>query len=841
MESIGSQVRYLLRRFGRTPLFTIVALTTLAVGIGANSAIFSVVNGVLLKPLPFKDPERLVGVWHKAPGVGFDELNQGPAFHFTYRDENRVFEDVAMWNNASASVTGLAEPERVEALRVTDSLLPILRVQPMLGRAFSAADDSPGSPQTVILSYAYWQRKFGGDRRVVGRKLIVDGRPRDLIGVLPQSFRFLRSQPALLFPFQFNRNEVFVGNFSYRGIARLKPGITLEQANADVARMLPLVLKKFPLPQGFTLKMFEEARLGPNIRPLKQDAVGDVGKVLWVLLGTVGMVLLIACANVANLFLVRAEGRHRELAIRMAIGAGRAQIARELLFESVTLGIMGGALGLFLAYVGIRLLIAIGPQSIPRLEEISIDPVVLLFTVVISLLAGLLFGLFPIFKYAKPDLSSALKKGGRSFSEGKERHRARNGLVVSQIALALVLLISSGLMIRSFQALRHVHPGFIRPEEVLTLRISIPKAEISDDEQAIRTHEQIMHRIEQIPGVVSVGLSTSITMDGWDSNDAIFVEDFPAPEGRIPPIRRFKWVSQNYFATMENPIVAGRDITWTDIYNKAPVAMITENLAREYWKNPAKAMGRRIRENPKNPWREIVGVVGNEHDDGVNAKATPTVYWPMLVEHFYGDELIAQRNMAYAIRSRRVGNTTFFKEIQQAVWSASPNLPLANVRLLTEILDDSMARTSFTLIMLSIAAGVALLLGLVGIYGVISYSVSQRTKEIGIRIALGAQQGTVRGMFVRHGLLLTCVGITLGLGTSLGLTRLMSALLFGVSPLDPVTYGGVSVVLGAVALLATYLPARRASCVDPAAGTTRLAGRKERRGLSTRAPKVRPT
>jgi len=815
MQSVGSKMRYVARRLMHAPLFTVVAVTTLAVGIGANSAIFSVVNGVLLKPLPFKDPERLVGVWHKAPGLGFELLNQGPAFHLTYREENRVFEDIGMWRNTSVSVTGLAEPERVQALVVTDGILPVLRVQPMLGRPFNAFDDSPGSPETVILSHSYWQRKFGGDSGVIGRKLIVDGRPRDVIGVMPQGFRFLNSHPALFLPYRLNRNELFVGNFAHQGIARLKPGVTLEQANADVARMLPLVLKKFPVPPGFTLKMAEEARLGPNLRPLKQDAVGDVGKVLWVLLGTVGMVLLIACANVANLFLVRAEGRQRELAIRTAIGASWGRIAQELLFESVALGILGGAMGLFLADAGIRLLRTVGPETIPRIGEISIDPAVLIFTVGISLLAGLLFGLIPVVKYAKPDLSSALKEGGRAFSEGKEQHRARNVLVVSQIALALVLLISSGLMIRTFQAMRKVQPGFLRPEEVLTLRVSIPKAEIADDELAIRTHEQVMHRIEQIPGVMSVGLSNSITMDGWDDNDPVFVEDFPAPEGQIPAMRRFKWIGPNYFATMGNPLLAGRDISWADIYNKAPVVVITENLAREYWKDPAKAIGRRIRTTPKNPWREIVGVVGNEHDDGVNRKATFGVYWPMLMANFWDNKLWAQRTMAYAIRSKRAGTSTFLKEIQQAVWSASPNLPLANVRLLTEILDESMARTSFTLIMLGIAAGIALLLGLVGIYGVISYSVSQRTREIGIRIALGAQQGEVRRMFVRHGLLLTCIGVALGLGAAVGLTRLMSALLFGVSALDPVTYGAVSVVLGTVALLASYLPARRASSVDP--------------------------
>jgi predicted permease len=815
MQSFGNKLRLVMRRLGHTPTFTLVAVLTLAVGIGANCAIFSVVNGVLLKPLPFKDPERLVGVWHKAPGLGFSEVNQGPAFHLTYREENRVFEDIGMWRNESITVTGVAEPEQVDALMVTDGILPILRVQPMLGRTFTTADDSPGTPETVILTYQYWKRKFGGDRNVIGRGLVIEGRPHEVIGVLPQSFRFLRSHPSLILAYRLDRSAVFVGNFSHQAIARLRPGVTLEQANADVARMIPLTLQKFPLPPGFSMKMVEEARLGPNLRPLKQDAVGDVGKILWVLMGTVGLVLLIACANVANLFLVRAEGRQRELAIRTAMGASWGQIAQELLFESLSLGIVSGVFGLFLAYAGVRLLVAKGPESIPRLDEITIDPTVLLFTLGISLLAGVLFGLIPVLKYARPDLTAALKEGGRSSSDGREHHRARNVLVVSQISLALVLLVSSGLMIRTFQALRKVQPGFVHPEDVLTLRVSIPQAEISDEEKVVRTHEQILRRMEQIPGVDSVGLSTSITMDGNDSNDPIFVEKFPAPEGQIPPLRRFKWISPNYFATMGNPILIGRDLTWADIYNKAPVAIITENLAKEYWKDPTKAVGGRIRETPKNPWREIVGVVGNEYDDGVNRKATPEVYWPMLMENFWGDKLVAQRNMAYAIRSKRVNSPTFFKEIQQTVWSASPNLPLANVRTVREILEESMTQTSFTLVMLGIAAGVALLLGVVGIYGVIAYAVSQRTREIGIRMALGARQEQVRTMFVRHGLWLISLGIAAGLGAAVGLTRLMTALLFGVSTVDPATYAGVSVVLGIVALLATYIPARRASSVDP--------------------------
>jgi len=812
--SLGKQLRYVWRKLARSPLFTIVAVVTLGTGIGANTAIFSIVNGVLLKPLPFEDPESLVGVWHKVPGLGYDVVNQSPATYFSYREENRSFEDVGLWDNTSVSVTGLAEPERVAALLVTDGLFPLLRVQPVLGRTLTAEDDSPGSPETVILSHAYWQRRFGGDPGAIGRKLIVEGRPREILGVMPSGLRFLRFEPDLFLPFRFDRSQVKMNDFSYQGLARLKPGVTLEQANADVARMIPLAAHKFP--RGLTLKQMEEARFGPNVRPLKLDAVGDIGKVLWVLLGTVGMVLLIAGANVANLFLVRAEGRQQELAVRLAMGADRSRIARELLLESVTLGLIGGAAGLLLAFVGIRLLVAMGPESLPRLEEIAIDPAVLFFTLVVSLLVGLFFGLVPALKYTRPQLVSALKEGGRRSSDGKERHRARSILVVSQVALALVLLIGSGLMIRSFQALRRVQPGFLRPEEVLTLRIGIPSAEIPDVEQTVRAHEQILRRIEQIPGVVSVGLSHSITMDGHDSNDAVFVEEFPTREGQIPPIRRFKWISERYFETMGNPILAGRAITWTDIYRHAPVAVVTENIAREYWKEPEAALGKRIKQSLESPWREIVGVVGNEHDDGVDQKAVPTVYWPMLVEDFWGQKLFAQRRMAYAIRTQRLGTPTFLQEVRQAVWSVNPNLPLADVRTLEEILAQSLARTSFTLVILGIAAGVALLLGAVGIYGVISYSVSQRTREIGIRMALGARRGEVSGLFLRHGLLLAGIGVALGLGAAAGLTRLMSALLYGVSPLDPLTYGAVAVGLAGVALLASYVPARRAMSVDPA-------------------------
>ncbi|PWU10610.1 MAG: multidrug ABC transporter substrate-binding protein, partial [Terriglobia bacterium] len=432
MASFLKQLSHIVRRLMRSPGFAAITLITLAIGIGANTAIFSVINAVLLRPLPYLEPGRLVGVWHTAPGVNLKEANASPGCYFIYREANRTFQDIGLWNDDSVNVVGLAEPEQVRALGVTDGILSILGVRPVMGRAFSRKDDLPGNPETVILSYDYWQRKFGGNTSALGRRIMIDGKAREVIGVLPRGFRFLDRNPAMLLPFQFDRNKTLLGNFSYQAVARLKPGVTLEQANADVARMIPLMLSAFPPPPGITLKMFEDAHLGPNVRPFHKDLVGDLGNTLWVLMATIGMVLLIACANVANLLLVRAEGRQQELAIRAALGAGWGQIARELLLESATLGVMGGALGLGIAYAALRVLVAIAPANLPRIDEISIDAPALLFTLTVSLLAGLLFGLVPVFKYARAHLAGALRAGGRSLSHSRERHRARNVLVVAQ-------------------------------------------------------------------------------------------------------------------------------------------------------------------------------------------------------------------------------------------------------------------------------------------------------------------------------------------------------------------------------------------------------------------------
>jgi predicted permease len=800
IEDSWRDLRHAARVLRRSPGFTVAAVLTLALGIGATAAIFSVVYGVLLKPLPFHEPERLVGLYHRGPGLNLPVMNQGPATYFTYLDNQRSFEGIGAWDRQEVSITGRGEPERVEALAVTESTLPLLGVHPILGRLFSKEDDRPGSPVRVVLTYGYWQRRFGGAQDVLGRLLEIDGAPADVVGVLPASFRFLRNDPAVLLPLQPDRADANGVSFGFQGLARLKPGVTLSAANADVARMIPL-LEHVP--------GYKALRLEPNVRPLAQDVIGNVGRFLWILLGAVGMVLLIACSNVANLFLVRAEGRQQELAIRAALGGSRSRIARQLLAESLMLGLAGGAAGLLFARAAIDLLRRLAPATLPRVDEIGIDPVVLLFTVVVSLSTGLLFGLIPVLKFGTVN-AMALKEGGRAASDGPMRQRTRDALVVAEVAMALVLLIVSGLMIRTFAAMQQVKPGFVRAEEVQTFRIQVPEALIEDQVQMARAHDQIAQRLRQAPGVVSVGLSSHITMDGEDNTNPLRVEHVDVPEGRMPPLRRFKSLAPGYFETMGNPLVAGRDITWTDIYQLRPVVIVSETLAREYWGNPSNALGKRVR-GSRPTWYEIVGVAGNERDDGLNRPATAIVYWPLL------NEVYTRRTMAYAVRSTRVGSPGFLREIQQAVWSVHPHLPLANVLTLDEIQADSMAQTSFAMVMLAIAASVALLLGLVGIYGVIAYIATQRTREIGIRIALGAQTGDVRRLFLRHGLLLTGAGIAAGIGVSLALTRVMSALLFGVSPTDPATYTAVSVGLAGVALLAAWLPARRASRVDPVA------------------------
>jgi predicted permease len=809
-------VKHSLRRLFKSPAFALAAIITVGAAIGANTLIFSVVNGVILKPLPYPQPERLVGAWLTAPGVMQGPLQQSAGTYFMLRDSAESFEDIGLWQSGTATITGRGEPEQVDTLWVTDATLPLLRVTPALGRLFTKDDDAPNGPSVVMISHRYWQRAFGASASAIGQTLMFNGAAREVVGVLPEDFRFLRADPQIIHPQKINRATVHAAGFNYQGIARLKPGVSIEQANADVERLLPTLTDRFPLPPGFSKKMFDDARFGSLVRPLAVDVVGDIGNMLWILLGTVGLVLLVACANVANLFLVRAEARQQELAIRLALGAEARRVAWQLMSESLLVAMLGGVLGVALAYGGIQLLLYLQPTQLPRLDEITLDPIVLLFTLGISLVAGLMFGAIPVLKYARPHMASALKDASRGSSEGRERHRARNTLVVAQVALAAILLVASGLMVRSFIAIRDVPPGFQNPESILTLRISIPSALVADSAQTARTHEQIVRKLEAIGGVESVGVTSEVTMGGNNNNDPVWFEDFPDLDTGIPPLRRHKYIGAGYFTTMGNPVIAGRGLTWNDVHTWSKVVVISENLAREYWGEPHKALGRRVRRSTKSPWYEIVGVVGNERQDGATKPAPTIMYWAMLT----GDDadprgIFVQRSLAYVIRSSRLQSPGFLGEVQSAVWSVNSNLPLARVRTMQQVYDESMAQTQFVLVILGIAASVTLLLGLVGIYGVIAYIVAQRRREVGIRMALGAQSESVQRIFVTRGLSLTAIGLVVGLIGAAALMRLLSSMLFGVKPFDPLTYLAVIAGLGGVALLATWLPARQATRIDP--------------------------
>ncbi len=820
LESIGTDLKLVFRRLGKSPGFTVTVLLTLAIGIGANAAVFSVLDSVLFRPLPYPKPNQLVAVRLIAPGAaGLADFSSGlrlsPSMYFTFSEQNRTFQSFGVWFMATANVTGLGQPHEVHTASITDGVLQTLSVPPLLGRWLLPADQNPHGAKAIMLSYGYWQRRFGGDRSVIGRSIQIDSQLREIVGVMPQGFRLVNADFDVMAPLAFDRNNQKLAGFGFQGIARLKPGIAIAQADADITRMLPIWLDSWSNGPGIDSHRFFEAwRITPVLRPLKQEVVGNVGNVLWLVMGTIGVVMLIACTNVANLLLVRADARRQELAIRSALGAGRGRIAWELLLESLSLGLIGGVVGVGIAYEGLRLLVAIGPTDLPRLGEISLDAQSLGFTLALSLLSGLLFGSIPTLRYAGARMPPALRGAGRTASISRERQHSRDLLVVAQVAMALVLLVSAMLMIRTLQALRTVEPGFTQPEHLQTMRISIRASLVADPQMVTRIQNNIADRLAAIPGVTSVGFASAMPMEGIEANwDSIFIEGQSMSE--VTPLRLFKYVAPGFFRTAGTRLVAGREFTWTELYGLRPVAIISENLARELWGSPSAALGKRL-DSYGTAWHEVVGIVQDVHENGVQEKAPAIVYWPSMTEGIYGPHSFdAERSVTFVIRSDRAGTQGFLGEIQQAVWSVNSSLPLASMRTMQEIYSQSLARTSFTLVMLGIAGAMALVLGIIGIYGVISYAVSQRTREIGIRLALGAEKSRLRWMFVRSALVLTGIGMVIGLTAAAGLMRLMSSLLFGVSPMDPLTYVSVLIILAASAVLASYLPARRAAAVDP--------------------------
>ena len=817
LESVLADLKLALRRLRRSPRFAVTILLTLAIGIGANTAVFSVVDSVLLKPLPYPDSNRLVSLWLLAPGAGMADFAEGlqlsPSMYLTFSDHNRSFESMGIWSPRTANVTGLAQPEEVHTIVVSDGVLQALGAPPAIGRWFSQADQDPRGAKTIILSYGYWQRRFGGDRGVIGRSIQVDSQAREIVAVMPRGFRMVDRDFDVFVPLAPDRTNQGFAPFGFYGIARLKPGITIDQANADITRLLPVWMDSW----ATNGRYFETWRITPNSRSLKKQVIGQVGSVLWVVMATVGLVMLLASVNVANLLLVRADSRQQELSIRAALGAGRARIARELLTESMLLGVLGGMFSIGVAYGGLRLLKALGPGELPRLSEVSLDGRSVLFTLLLSVFSALLFGSIPAIKYAYAKASDALSRSSRTASSSRTRNRSRSVLVVAQVAMALVLLVSAVLMIRTFMALRNVKPGFTDAPHVQTMRTAIPPSLVANEQMVTRVQNDIVDRVAAIPDVAAVGFAAAVPLDGNDANWNQLLIEGKDYGGAKPQMRLFDYVSPGYFNAMGIHMVAGRDFNWADNYNLRHTVIVSESFAREAWGSAANAIGKHAHEVASHPWDEVIGVVEDVHQHGVDEKAPIIIYWPVLIYIPYIDKptIGAERNVTFAIRSRRAGSEAFLNQVRQSVSSVNPNLPVAGVRTMQEVYRQSLARQSFTLVMLGIAGSMALALGVIGIYGVISYAISQRTREIGIRMALGAKKSELVWMFVRSALVLTGVGTAIGLGAAAVLMRLMRTLLFGIGPLDPITFTAVPLILAAAAALASYLPARRTTAIDP--------------------------
>jgi predicted permease len=813
IENLARDVRFGWRALVRAPGFTAVAVLTLAIGIGATTAMFSIVNGVLLRPLPYPEQERLIEIVHELPALGIDQYYASPAIYFGYRDYNRTLEAIGHWDwdSSPVTVTGAGEPESVPSLEVTHEVLSILGARPMLGRGFSEADDRPGSTATAIISYGYWQRRFGGVDPL-GQTLTVEGVPRQIIGVLPQSFRFFDYAADLYYPLQHVRADARFPGSDGRAIARLRNGVTLEDANADVARMIPLLWQEFnpnPPAQRFDLR--------PRLRHLKDTVVGDLGETLWILMGTIALLLLIACANVANLVLVRTHSRRTELVLRSALGAGWSAVARVVFAESALLGLVGGVAGVAVAYFTLPLLLSLGADDLPQIMAITIDRTVVLVALGLSLIATVLFSAIPVVQLAvRGARDGTALRGGRSIGDGREGQRTRHLLVIAQVAVALILLVGSGLMIRTFQELRRVDPGFGTPDAVQTFQITIPQtgplggdAGAANRARLLQTQRAIVERLAAVPGVESAGLvsfNDGLPLDGDGRQFSVvpYIDGRPVADG-LARTWEAQSVSPGFFETMQTTIVAGRSVDWTDVVDQRPVLLVSENLARREFGSAGAALGRRIGPGPNDPGAEVIGVVKDVHHQGIDRPAPQTFIFPAR----------ATPTASFVVRSARAGSPELLRDLHRAVWSVSGDLSLARAQTLGDMYRRAMARASMTLSLLGITGALALALGLIGIYGVVSYAVSQRRREIGVRMALGAARGEVLGLFVRRALVLVGIGVAIGLGAAAVLTQLMASQLFGVSPLDPPTHAAVALSLVTAAALASYISARRGTGGSP--------------------------
>ncbi|HWT46282.1 MAG TPA: ADOP family duplicated permease [Vicinamibacterales bacterium] len=820
-DGIARDVRQGLRALRRSPTFALVTIVTLALGIAAATTVFAVIDGVLLAPLPYPDAARVVAVWNAAPGAPgladvSGDLRLSDSMYFTYAEQNRVFDAFGVWGKETATITGRGEPEEVRVTVVSDGVLQALGVAPFAGRLLNAADQRPGTQQAAILSYGYWQRRFGGDPRAVGSLLTVDAAPRLIVGVMPPRFTLADAHPDLILPVRFDRSRAQLPGFGWQGLARLKPGVTIRQADADLARMLPVWMTSWPAPAGVDPHVYEAWRITPAIRPLKTDIVGSVDSALRVLMATAGIVLLIACANVATLVLVRRDERQHELSVRVALGAGRARIVRALAVEMLLLAATAAALGAVASAGAVRVLAAFAPSELPRAGEIALGVRELAFAAGAAVLAALAISVTPALR-AMPSLTDVAAGAARTTTDSRIRQRGRNLLIVAQLAMALVLLGSSGLMFRTFRALHQIRPGFTDPAHQLTLRIAIPDVLVPDDGRVAVLEHDIVDRIKAVAGVESVGFATTIPMAGtlpdWD---VVVPEGSRLSQSDMPPLRLFKMISPGYFRALGTALIAGRDLSWGDLNAGSRVVLVSENLARELWGSAQAAIGRRIQTLPGAPWHVVVGVVEDVRENGAGKPAPAIVYWPAYEENPYrANRSSVARNLTMVVRTPRAGTASLLGDVERAVWSVRADLAIAGVQTMDDIYVRSMAQTSFTMTTLCAASAMALLLALVGVYGVVSYSVSRRMRELGIRVALGGQPRSLVLAFVRWGLLLAAFAIPAGLVAAVLLNRLISSLLFGVKPLDPLTYGSVVVVLLAAAAAASYLPARKILSLNP--------------------------
>ena len=796
---LAQDLHYGLRMLVKNPSFTIVAVLALALGIGANSAIFSVVNTVLLRPLPYKNPGRLVMLWEEATHLGFPKNTPSPANFIDWRAQNTVFEAMAAMVERSFNLTGVGEPERFDGRRVSANLFDLLGVQPQLGRAFRAEEDKPGS-RVVILSNGLWQHRFGGDPRVIGQAVSLNGESYTVIGVMPGSFQFPTRRDQLWVPLAFDAKEAASrGNHFLEVIARMKPGVTLQQAQAEMSTIAARLAQQYPE---------ENLRVGSVVTALQEQVVGDIKPALLVLLGAVGFVLLIACANVANLLLARAAARQKEIALRLALGAGRSRLTRQFLTESVLLAVIGGAVGLLLSIAGLRVLKTFIPDTISQAQAISIDAKVLVFTGLVALVTGIIFGLAPAMQVSHLDINDTLKEGGRDAAGGTRGNRIRALLVIGEIAVSFVLLMGAGLLINSFMHLRNLHPGF-RANHLLTMKIPLSEVKYPDKERRSPFYAEVLRRVQALPGVQSAAVAGNLplTYDGDSMPIGIEGRTDPPPDQRPDVILRV--VGPGYFSTMGIPLVRGRDFREQDKADSARVVIVSEKTARHFWpgENP---IGKRLKPGSTNrniPWIEIIGVVKDVRQNDFVSEPKMQMYMPyQQLNSFAPNALVVRTN---------VEPLSLAGAVRNAIWAVDKDQPVSNLRSMDEIVSEAVARQRFSMLLLGIFAALAMVLAAVGIYGVMSYSIAQRTREIGLRIALGAQKSDVLKMILRQGLRFVAAGLAIGLAASFALTRVMASLLFGISATDPATFVSISLMLIAVALLASYIPAVRAMKIDP--------------------------